>query len=108
MINIADFTKEQIDAFKQTIEAPYVQAGISLLGGRENAALMVTISFEAKEKWENGILQNSNYMHLKIENDGSLEMFKKPNTNLNSMRKTKIETLEQASKKINAYIEKVK
>jgi hypothetical protein len=41
--------------------------------GRESIYLL--ICFQPKEEWPNGILENSNYFRMRIEEDGTMEVF---------------------------------
>ena len=69
--NIENF----INAVKSELDFPYVNCRVSTLSGIENISLMVTLSEESKEKWPLGILENSSYRHILIENTGAVENF---------------------------------
>jgi hypothetical protein len=51
---------------------PYVNVNRSTLGGEDRASLLATISLDKKEKWNNGILENSRYAKFHLS-DRKLE-----------------------------------
>ncbi len=59
----------------QTLKFPYVHVQHSTLGGAENVAILLTISLDPKHTWANGILHNSRYAMIHIDNDGRVEQF---------------------------------
>ncbi len=40
-----------------------------------NDTIMVLVSFEPKEAWSNGYVENSNYFRMSIQKDGKMEVF---------------------------------
>lgn len=107
MIKIADLTKEDLENFKKSIKAAFVSCSISTLGGKDQASLLILISLDPREKWENGILENSKYSRFHWEHTGTFEQFAKDYRLEIKFRKTKAETLDQVIEKINKYIEKI-
>jgi len=83
------------------IKAPYVNAMLSTLGGKDRASLLIKFSLDPKEKWANNILQNSRWGMFHLNNNGSLEL----SHGKIKFRKTKVTSLEDAINKINAAIE---
>jgi hypothetical protein len=71
----AENAKQCAEDLKGGIEAPYVSARPSTLGGPENVSIMFTISADPRESWTNGILQNSRYGNFSLDPDGTVEMF---------------------------------
>ena len=89
------------------VNAPVIWAAKSVLGGEENVTIMLKISLDEKHNWKNGIFQNSRYAHIRIDRDGSMEMFAHKRSIGKGMRKTKVRDVKQAIKKINDWIFKV-
>ena len=99
--------------------APFVKVSSGALG---NETIMLLVSFEPKENWSYGYVENSNYFRMRIEDNGMLEVFVatfyKKGTNASSagydnrlkikFRKTTVKSLEEAKKKIADYINKIK
>ncbi len=52
---------------------PTVRVRLDTLGGVERAALIVTLSLDPREEWANGILENSRYLKVMIDHEGTLE-----------------------------------
>lgn len=63
-------------------------------------------SLDPKEKWINGIYQNSRYSQFSISKDGVIEQpyrfYKLPN-----FRKTKVKSVKDLISKLNQYFDKV-
>ena len=97
----ADSTVEKI---KSGIKAPYVNAYKSTLGGVDRTSILITVSLDPKDSWNNGILQNSWYSQFHYNVDGSLENFS-GHYKIPKMRKTKAKNVDDAIVKINKYIE---
>ena len=89
------------------VNAPVIWAAKSVLGGEENVTIMIKMSLDEKHEWQNGIFQNSRYAHIRIDRDGSMEMFAHKRSLGKAMRKTKVRDVKQAIKKINDWIFKV-
>lgn len=93
-----------IETMRKKINAPYVTAQISTLGGKDRASILLTVSLQDKKDWSNGILQNSPYAMFHLSRDGSLEHFSGKITDTGKMRKTKVKSLDDAVDKINKFI----
>ncbi len=94
---------------RENINAPYVSAKVSILGGAHRASVMIVLSLDKKETWANGILQNSRYLMFRLERDGELENFQKDyKIKAKRMRKTKAKSLGDAVVKINKYLAQVR
>jgi len=94
-----------VASVKTGIKAPHVSASVSTLGGEKRASLMVNLSLDPKDTWENGIFQNSRYAQLHVDYNGMLEMFSgsiRP-----YLRKTRVTSVSDAVNKINQWIGKV-
>lgn len=53
----------------------YLNAYVSTLGGIHRPTIMITVSFEPKSMWKNGILENSRYAKISVDHTGKMEMF---------------------------------
>lgn len=79
---------------------------------------MLLVSFESKENWPNGYVENSQYFRMMIDSNGVMECFTyslhKPNvkkneyTRLSKFRKYTAKNKEGVLKKLTEYIEKIK
>ena len=88
------------------IDAPWAGVEKSTLGGDENVALMIKISLDPKEDWNNKIYQNSRFAMIRLGANGEMEMFAS-HRNLKNMRKTKFKSPKDVISKINTWIKKV-
>ena len=90
-----------INRLKSGIKAPVVGARFSEFRGQSDS-IMLLVSLDEKKDWKNGILENSCYFRMRLESDGTLEMFGggsvKPAKNF---RKTKVSSAEDVVSKIN-------
>lgn len=92
---------------KREINAPYVGAQVSTLGGQHRPAVMMTVSLDDKSDWANGILHNSRYMMFDIGHDGVIDQHNIAHTISKRFRKTRFKTPDEVIKKINLYIKQV-
>lgn len=60
------------DELRDRIHAPHVSARVSTLGGAHRPSVMLTIGFDPRETWANGIFENSRYVKLYIHHDGEV------------------------------------
>lgn len=95
-------TKEHVAIFDSEIEAPFVKAEFSTLGGPGRESIIVRVSRDPKEDWHNGIFQNSNYSIFHL-NQGSMERFSGRDREP-KFRKTKFKTVHEAIEKINKFL----
>lgn len=102
-------TKDEVNAILEGINAPYKGGHLSTLGGAERASILLVVSLDAKETWQNGILENSNYLRLHFLSDGELAMFSGylPK-GVKNFRKTKAKDVGEAIAKINKFLDKVR
>ena len=98
-----DQTDSIVDKFQTGIQAPYVKAYKSTLGGVQNTSILLTVSLDSKEAWYFGILENSRYFKMHYLNDGVLELFS-GGRGLTKFRKTRTKNPDDALAKINKYI----
>jgi hypothetical protein len=100
-VNLFDPTdKGLVDKVSKGIHAPYVNVSISTLGGVDRASLLIKLSLDPKEKWGNGILQNSRYAMFRVDRPGTVELF----SGGGKFRNANVKTLDDAINKINDYI----
>src|ERR1035437_2833216 len=109
-VNVLDSNNSQELAkrLKTEIDAPFVSAQISTLGGVNRPSVMLAISIEPKENWKNGIFENSKYLRFHITSDGIIELFTKQYTIPEKFRKTRFTNIDDAITKIKTYVEKIK
>jgi hypothetical protein len=109
-----DFSASDAEDLQGKIKAPYVSVHTSSLGGRERLTIMVTVSWQPKDQWKQGILQNSNYAMFSFYQDGTVEQFqlsvydeRMMRIKASKWRKTKVKSMDDFVSKLNTYIEKV-
>jgi len=95
---------EWADEIEKKINAPYVETTVSTLGGEERASVMIRVSLDSKDSWNNNIYQNSRYGQFKVRYDGVLEGFSQSHNLKKKFRKTKVKTTSDVIKKINKWI----
>jgi hypothetical protein len=112
---------------KLTGIAPVVRVQLSTLGGVDRASLLLLISLDPRESWENNILENSRYARFSVYRkiyksrkgnivdgfevehfSGSFSYSNIPTlkTERLTFRKAKVETLDQVANKIKEYVAK--
>lgn len=99
--------EEWVAKLKSGINAPYTNIYKSTLGGAKNVSILITVSVDEKKDWKNGILQNSTYFNMHLDNDGSLEVFS-GYFKSSKFRKTRVKSVEEAIAKINKFVDLVK
>jgi len=105
MEKIFDIDKADFKDF-QAIKADYISAKISLIGGRENASIILYLSMDKKESWINGIYHNSRYYIIDISINGDIEVYSR-GQNTNKIRKCRKNSIPEAIEYINKNIEKI-
>jgi len=93
------FTEDDRLALGLLVKAPYVASQITRLGG--HTSICVTVSFDLRSTWPNGILENSRYAKFLIDSDGTVEHF---SGSLPKFRKCKVVDVEAVAAKINKWI----
>ncbi len=96
---------EALAAKLNELPVPYVSATTSTLGG--STAVMVRISFDAKDTWANGIIQNSRMANFSVRPDGTIEQFSRSHKLSEKFRKTKAKSADDVVAKLRAYAAKV-
>jgi hypothetical protein len=91
------------ESLTQGIHAPFKKVRTSDLGGPDKVCLMLVVSLDAKDDWHYGILQNSRYFQMMIQNDGSMDVFVGVSRDV-KFRKCKTTSLEDCTRRINKYI----
>ena len=99
-----DILNTQPTTLIRDINAPYVHAEVSTLGGASRASLIVKVSKDDRQAWVNQILHNSRYAMFYISNDGTMELFAKHYL-MPKFRRTKVNTIQDIVNKINKYLE---
>ena len=83
---------------EEGLDFPYVSVRSSILGGKEDVSILVTVSKDPESEWANHILQNSRYAKIHILRDGTVEQFVGWKL---KMRKFKGKSIEHIIEKIN-------
>lgn len=98
--------RSAIDKYLESrIKTPEVHVQVSTLGGVARAGAIISASLDKKSTWANGIYQNSRYFQIRIDRDGTMEMFHKSyKIPAKAMRKSKAKSLPDAVLKINKWI----
>lgn len=96
--------KQFVEDLRHDIKAPYVTAHYSTLEGNDNVSVLLTISLDEKQKWENGIIENSRYAKFHIKRNGAIDVISASHTIPKRFRKVTVKNTHQAIEKINKYI----
>lgn len=96
-LQMAEAIKAGVEA---KIKAPYVSARVSTLGGADRPSIGVTIGFEPRESWTNGILENSRYAKLMVHVDDKSIVMLSAGTGVTKFRKTRFKTADEAVAKL--------
>ena len=98
--------KDAVAKMKLKIKAPYLGVQSSDLGGAKNVSIYIVVSLDNKSEWYNGILENSRYFRMSIDNDGTMGIFSGSHLlRQYKFRKTKAKSVDDAITKINKYVE---
>lgn len=92
---------------KKEIDAPYVNAKISTLGGKHRPSVMVSISLDPRENWGNKIFDNSRYMRFHITYDGVIDQHARARE-VKNFRKARFKSPDEVIQKINRYLAQTK
>jgi hypothetical protein len=106
-MNIFDYesVKDKRQEILDAIQAEYKGITISTLGGIENTSIILHLSLDKKDTWQNGIFHNSRYFIIHISKNGIVENFSCGNR-ANKLRKKTVKSLQQAIEYINKGINK--
>ena len=88
------------------LNAPYVEAYVSMLGGKHRPSVMVRLSLDPKNEWAGGIYHNSRIAMFDISHDGAIDQFTVGHTVKPKFRKARFKTPEEVLKKLNDWIAK--
>jgi len=98
------FTYENVEQalqkLREGLNFPFVSCYASTLGGRDNIAILLCVSEDKKEDWQNNILENSRYRKIDISNNGQVENFS-CRWELKKIRKFTGKSIEHIIEKIN-------
>lgn len=93
------------------INAPYKNATVATLGGRDYASVLLTVSADPKDQWPNGILHNSRYGTFHIDSSGEVEHYSGSFNRLNeprrNFRKRNVKSVDQLIQVINQHLDAV-
>lgn len=111
IIHQSHFTPQNVDQMIQTLErgiaTPYKNIYKSTLGGENRVSIIMAISLDRKENWTNNIFENSPYIKMIWNVDGSLEAVSKGTKIPIKFRRTKCIDVNKCIEKINKYISNI-
>lgn len=96
-----------VDKLKAELKVPFAKVYKSELGGKENVSILMKISLDPKEKWENGIIQNSRYGDFHLNRNGNLEMFSGELNRIKMFRRRKVKSVDEVIRVLNTYFDSV-
>lgn len=96
-----------VTAIHDGVDAPFVKAYKSTLGGEHRVSVLVSISLDPRSEWKNGIYENSRYLKLHILNSGEIELISTYGL-AKKFRKTRFKDIGEVVPKINKYLGDVK
>lgn len=110
VLEMVEYIKNELNGL-----VPFIQVQKGCLGDDN---IMLLLSFEPKEKWVNGYIENSNYFRMIVESNGAMEVFTQSlyvnkiisyETRLKiKFRKCTVKDKENVIRKIKEFINKVK
>jgi hypothetical protein len=71
------YTTSDVDKIKENFKLstiPHYSVSLSTLGGAERATIIIKVSLDTKDTWENGIFHNSRYSMFSLHG-GKMEQF---------------------------------
>jgi len=110
----AAFDKDDIEEWaseiKKGLNAPYSRTSTATYPGSEyrraQGIIIVRLSLDERETWENGIFENSRWAQIGLSNKGTMEMPYHGLGKGKGMRKAKFKSADDAVRKINTWIQK--
>lgn len=112
--------KKVMDLIRERYEnrVPFIRVAS---GCFDNDSIMILVSFDKKEDWAHGYVENSNYFRMAIYDNGQMEVFTQsmytkehrndPNYRLSGLgvkfRKTNVKTIDKMFEKFDAFISKI-
>lgn len=99
-----DTVKDACQKLNSEIDAKYVNARFSTLGGERNVSILMSLSLD----FEAGIFENSLYSKFHIQQDGVIEQISKSHKIPQKFRKSKAKNLDGVISKINSYLDTIK
>jgi hypothetical protein len=104
---LSSLTNEQLEQkrteIKESLNYPYTSVKFSDLGGILERSVLISISLDKKEDWQNGYIENSRYCRFDYSpNDNKLEQF--TCTLEKKFRLSRPKDLKEAISKINKYL----
>ncbi len=89
------------------IDAKWVRARVSTIGGKHRPSIMMSISLDPRNEWENKIFQNSRWMMFAINYDGVINQHARARE-VKNFRKARFRTPDEVIQKINRYLAQTK
>lgn len=107
------FNKENLEDVHKEIEtkinAPFVRVFRSSLGNGTH--IIFKISLDEKKDWPNNIFENSRHFQFSLDatlSKSNLELYSKDYQVKEKFRKVKAKSVEDAIKRVNDYLDKVR
>jgi hypothetical protein len=91
---------DKINKIKEGLKFPYVNVTKGFFG---KDSIFILVSFDVRENWVNGYVENSRYLRLVVDN-GKIEHFAGCGNGIN-FRKCKYKDIDDVIKKLNKYYE---
>jgi hypothetical protein len=95
-----DNAENTLQVLRTRLKYPFISCYASTLGSVENISILLCVSEQLKENWQNNILENSPYRKIHISNNGEVETICN-GYGLNRMRKFKINNIDKLIEKLN-------
>ena len=101
---VMEQAQELRESIKARISAPYVSTNLYTLGGPERPSVGVTISFDPREQWANGILENSKFVKLMVNfSEHTIEHV--VGDKVERFRKTRFKDTNEVVAKLSKWVE---
>lgn len=97
-----------VNRFKEEIKVPSIHSYVSTLGGKEQASVLLRVSLDPENTWNNGILENSRYALFSIDRKGYVDAFTQSYKIANRFRSGQAKNIDDVINKINKWAEKNK
>ena len=95
---------EELNILLNGLDVAFKSGYVTELGGIEHASIMLTLSFDKRETWQYGYLENSSYIKLAWHSDGVLKMLCQSKLSKKFRQCTCLD-VDKALLKINKFID---
>jgi len=101
--NTIVYTSEDVAYVKSNINSPFCTCRISTLGGVEHNSLLINLSLDDRNKWYNGIFENSRFMKVYVDEKLVVEQIIH-SYETNRLRKKRCKSIKDVVEYINTWI----